>query len=254
MFRRSLLLFAGVLVATLGLWAQDAPYLTQEGWKPLLNGTNLEGWHAMDPTKPHEWVAARGIRFDRMYSPKALSFVGSAGDRMVNGKNGRTQNFVTDQKFGDIELYIEWMIPKGANSGVYLHGLYEIQILDSFGSQDLTTGDCAAVYHRWINNRPVGGSAPKVNAMLAPGNWQRYHIWFRAPRFDASGKKTENARFLLVMFNGVEVQRDVEVPEGTRAHMEIPEAATNPLMLQGDHGPVAFRNIYWRPLGEIPER
>ncbi len=250
MFRSSLLILA--------LWscasAQDPPYLIENGWKPLLNGTDLKGWRAQDSTKPHEWVAARGIRFDRMYNPKSLSPTSEPGDRMINGKAGRTQNIVTEEKFGDVELYVEFMIPKGANSGVYLHGLYEIQILDSYGSQDLTTGDCGAVYHQWINNKPVGGSAPRVNAMRPAGQWQNYHIWFRAPRFDASGKKVENARFLLVMFNGVMIQQNVEVPGGTRAHMDIPEAPTNPIMLQGDHGPVAFRNIYWRPLGELPER
>lgn len=234
--------------------AQDAPYLIQPGWKPLLNGTDLKGWHAMDPAKPHEWVAARGIKFDRMYSPKALGFTGDSGDRMINGKAGRTQNIVTDEKFGDMELYLEFMIPRGANSGVYLHGLYEIQILDSFGIADLTTGDCAAVYHEWVNGRPKNGEAPRVNAQRNAGEWQSYHIWFRAPRFDAAGKKVENARFLLVLFNGVMVHQNTEVPNPTRAHMEIPEAPANPLMLQGDHGPVAFRNIYWRPLGDLPER
>jgi len=243
-----------LLLAAGAALAQDAPYLTQPGWQPLLNGKDLAGWHAQDPAKPHEWVAAKGIRFDRMYSPKALGFVGDSGDRMINGRNGRTQNIVSDQKFGDIELYVEFMIPRGANSGVYLHGLYEVQILDSYGIQDLTTGDCGAIYHRWVNNRAEGGSAPRVNVQRQAGEWQRYHIWFRAPRFDSTGKKIENARFLRVMFNGVMIQENVEVPAGTRAHMDLAEAATNPIMLQGDHGPVAFRNLYWKPLGELPER
>ncbi|MBI4889736.1 MAG: DUF1080 domain-containing protein [Acidobacteria bacterium] len=250
MKRAALLLFA----LGLATFAQDAPYLIQPGWTPLLNGKDLTGWHAMDPSKPHEWAAARGIRFDRMYSPKALSFTADSGDRMINGKNGKTQNFVTDQKFGDIELYVEFMIPRGANSGVYLHGLYEIQILDRFGIADLTTGDCGAVYHEWVNGKPKNGAVPRVNAEKNAGEWQAYHIWFRAPRFDASGKKIENARFVRVMFNGVMIHDNVEVPNPTRAHMDIPEAATNPIMIQGDHGPVAFRNLYWRPIGELPER
>jgi hypothetical protein len=93
-----------------------------------------------------------------------------------------------------------------------------------------------------------------VNASRPPGHWQSYQIWFRAPRFDASGKKIENAKFIRVLFNGILVQENVEVDGGTRAHMEIPEAATNPLMLQGDHGPVAYRNIYWRPLRPLIDR
>lgn len=250
MIRAALLLISLCLAAL----AQDPPYLTESGWKPLLNGTDLKGWHAMDAAKPHEWAAARGIRFDRMYSPKALSFAGDSGDRMINGKAGRTQNIVTDEKFGDIELYLEFMIPRGANSGVYLHGLYEIQILDSFGIADLTTGDCGAVYHEWVNGKPKGGAVPRVNVQRNAGEWQTYRIWFRAPRFDGAGKKVENARFVRVMFNGVMIHDNVEVPNPTRAHMNSPEAATNPIMIQGDHGPVAFRNIYWRPLGELPER
>ena len=243
-----------LITLSLAAFAQDPPFLIQSGWQPLLNGKDLTGWHAMDTAKPHEWAVAQGIRFDRMYQPKALSFVGDSGDRMINGKNGRTQNIVTDQKFGDIELYLEFMIPRGANSGVYLHGLYEIQILDSFGIADLTTGDGGAIYHEWVNNKPKGGAVPRVNVWKNAGEWQSYRVWFRAPRFDASGRKTENARFLMVMLNGVMIHDNVEVPNPTRAHMNIPEAAANPLMIQGDHGPVAFRNIYWKPLGELPER
>jgi hypothetical protein len=97
----------------------------------------------------------------------------------------------------------------------------------------------------------VGGSAPRVNANRRPGEWQSYQVWFQGPRFDGSGKKTANAKFLKVVQNGVSVQENVEVDGGTRAHMNIPEAATNPLMLQGDHGAVAFRNLYWRPLRKL---
>jgi hypothetical protein len=174
---------------------------------------------------------------------------------MLNGPGGRTVNLVTDQKFGDMELYLEFMLAKGSNSGVYLHGLYEVQVFDSYGAiQPMTSSDGGAIYHRWIEEQGVGGSAPRVNASLPPARWQSYQIWFQGPRFDASGKKTSNAKFLRVIHNGFIVQENVEVEGGTRAHMEIPEAAQNPLMLQGDHGPVAYRNIYWRPLRPLIER
>ena len=175
--------------------------------------------------------------------------------RMINGPQGRTVNVVTDQKFGDSELYLEFMIAKGSNSGVYLHGLYEVQVFDSYGSTEkMTSSDCGGIYHRWIDNKGVGGSAPSRNASRRPGEWQSFQIWFRAPRFNAAGKKTSNARFLRVLHNGLSVQENVEVDGGTRAHMSIPEAATNPIMLQGDHGPVAYRHIYIRPLRPIIER
>ena len=147
------------------------------------------------------------------------------------------------------------MVAKGSNSGVYLHGLYEVQVFDSYGSEEpMTSSDGGGIYHKWINNQGVGGSAPSHNASRRPGEWQSYYILFRGPRFDAAGHKTENGRFLRVVHNGLTVQRNVEVDGPTRASMNIPEAATNPIMLQGDHGPVAYRNIYIRPLREIIER
>ena len=93
-----------------------------------------------------------------------------------------------------------------------------------------------------------------VNASRRPGEWQSFHIWFQSPKFDAGGKKIANAKFLRVLHNGLLVQKDVEVDGPTRAAMELPEAPMNPIMLQGDHGPVAFRNIYIRPLRRIINR
>jgi hypothetical protein len=171
-----------------------------------------------------------------------------AGDRILNGQNGKTVNLVSDRAFGDVELYLEFLIPKGSNSGVYLHGLYEVQILDSYGVANPGVHDCGAIYERWINNKGVGGTAPSRNASRPAGEWQSFQIWFRAPRFNASGRKIENARFLRVVHNGIQVQENVSVDGPTRAAMEITEAAENPLMLQGDHGPVAFRNMFIRPL------
>jgi hypothetical protein len=232
----------------------DPPSLIEEGWTPLLNGHDLSGWHGLGKAQS-DWFTATGIIWDRLLGPTRLSGIRGPGDRILNGSQGRTVNLVTDQKFGDAEVYLEFMLAKGSNSGVYLHGLYEVQIFDSFGSTEpITSSDCGGIYHRWIDNRGVGGSAPSRNACRRPGEWQSYHIWFRAPRFDASGRKAENARFLRVVFNGLSVQNNVEVDGPTRAAMDIPEAAINPLMLQGDHGPVAFRNICIRPLREIIER
>ena len=228
----------------------DPPFLIEDGWTPLLNGKDLSGWRGQDG-QPHEWFTTQAIRWERLLGPTRLIATPAPGGRMLNG-SGRTANLVSEQKHGDIELYLEFMISKGSNSGVYLQGLYEVQIFDSWGSDAaMKTSDGGAIYHRWINNQGVGGSAPKVNASRRPGEWQSYQIWFRAPRFDAAGKKTENARFVRVLHNGVLVQEEVELDGGTRAHMPHDEAPLNPLMLQGDHGPVAFKDIYWRPLREI---
>lgn len=228
----------------------DAPYLLEQGWRTLLNGRDLSGWTGQDG-KPHEWITAKAIWWDGVGAPKALGAKPEPGDRILNSLKGRTNNLVTTEKFGDIELYLEFLVPRGSNSGVYLQGLYEIQVFDSWGVAKPSTTDAGAIYHRWINEKPVGGSAPKVNASRRPGEWQSYQAWFRAPRFDASGKKTENAKFIRVLHNGVLVQENVEVDGGTRAHLNIVEAPTNQMMLQGDHGPVAYRNIYVRALREL---
>jgi hypothetical protein len=227
----------------------DPPYLLESGWTPLLNGRDLSGWKACDPAAKNEWYTTQFVRFERYLGPTQLNGRQAPSGTMLNGPTGRTANFCTDRTFGDVELYLEFMLAKGSNSGVYLHGLYEVQIFDSWGATAaLTSSDGGAIYHEWIDERGVGGSAPMVNAARRPGEWQSYQVWFRAPRFDATGKKTEPARFLRVLFNGQLVQKDVVVAGPTRAHLAIPEAAENPLMLQGDHGPVAFRNIYVRPL------
>ncbi len=234
----------------------DAPYVIEPGWTPLLNGKDLTGWHGMDPKAKNDWMTVRGVLWERLLGPTRLvPRNAEPSGKMLNGPNGRTINIVTDEKFGDVELYVEFMIAKGSNSGVYLHGLYEVQIFDSYGSDEhMTSSDGGGIYHRWINEQGAGGSAPKVNASRRPGEWQSYQIWFRGPRFDASGKKTENAKFLRVLHNGRLVQEDVDCEGPTRAAMNLPEAATNPIMLQGDHGPVAFQNIYVRPLRPLIHR
>jgi hypothetical protein len=232
----------------------DAPYLIEDGWKPLLNGRDLSGWRTQDG-KPLEWFTTPGVMWERLLGPTRLSGRAAPAGTIINSRTGRTSNLVTDEKFGDTELYLEFMVAKGSNSGVYLHGLYEVQIFDSYGSSEpITSSDAGGIYHQWIDNKGVGGSAPSRNASRRAGEWQSYQIWFRAPRFDASGRKTENAKFIRVLYNGLSIQNNVDCPGPTRAHMDHPEAATNPIMLQGDHGPVAFRNIYIHPLRPIIDR
>lgn len=227
----------------------DPPYVLEDGWQPLLNGKDLAGWKACEAGAKNEWYTTAFVRFERFLGPTQLNGRPAPSGVMLNGPAGRTANLCTARTFGDVELYLEFMLAKGSNSGVYLHGLYEIQIFDSWGSiEGMKTSDGGAIYHRWIENRGVGGSPPLVNASRRPGDWQSYQAWFRAPRFDATGKKVEPARFLRVLFNGLQVQKDVDVEGPTRAHLSIPEAAQNPLMIQGDHGPVAFRNVHVRPL------
>jgi hypothetical protein len=227
----------------------DPPHVLEAGWEPLLNGKDLSGWKACEAGAKSDWYTTAFVRFEPFLGPTQLNGRRAPSGVMLNGPTGRTANLCTERTFGDVELYLEFMLAKGSNSGVYLHGLYEIQIFDSWGSiEGMKTSDGGAIYHRWIENRGVGGSPPLVNASRRPGEWQSYQAWFRAPRFDAAGRKLEPARFLRVLFNGVPVQKNVEVEGPTRAALSLPEGTQNALMIQGDHGPVAFRNVYVRPL------
>lgn len=222
----------------------DPPFLYQTGWRPLLNGRNLDGWHAASQ-KPNEWVTTRAVTWRRIFDPRRLTFTPAEGDRIINGKEGRTVDLMSDERFGDCELYLEFMLSAASNSGVYLNGMYELQIFDSYGHVgDLMPGDNGAIYRLWDN---TGGWPPRINASRPPGAWQSLHIWFRAPRFEG-GKKVANARFLRVLLNETLVQEDVEVAAPTGSHDNRIETPTGPLLLQGDHGPVAFRNMYIRPL------
>jgi hypothetical protein len=224
----------------------DPPYLTEEGWRPLLNGRDLSGWHPI-AASPDPWFTTRGVFWKRIWNPKFLVAKSGPGDRIVNGKEGKAANLVTDERFADFELYLEFLIARGSNSGVYLHGQYEVQIFDSFGyNGPLMVGDCGGIYE----SEQGGGSPPALNASHAPGEWQSFRIWFQAPRFDAFGKKTSNAVIRRVLLNDSVIQQNVEVANPTISHLNILEATTNPLMLQGDHGPVAFRNIYIKESGK----
>jgi hypothetical protein len=215
MQRREFVLLAGGIAPLFGA-----------GATPLFDGKSLAGWVPQDG-KPQRWTVANGL--------------------LTNGPEGKINNIVSTGTFGDIELYAEFQIPKGSNSGIYLSGSYEVQIFDSFGKDTITSADGGSIYHRWIDGKPLGGSTAKVNASKAPGEWQSYLIQFRTPRFQG-GKKTANAKFVKVVYNGKLVQENVECEGPTRSAMNIPEAATGPIMIQGDHGAVAFRKLEWRAL------
>ena len=223
----------------------DPPYLTEPGWRPLLDGRSLKGWHA-DGNVAHEWFNTYSVTWRRIFSPTHLTAKAGTGDRIVNGKDGKTANLVTDEKFGSFELYLEFLLAKGSNSGVFLHGLYEVQIFDSFGFDGpLQVGDCGGIYEQPEGG---GGSPPSRNAARPPGDWQSLRIWFQAPQFDSAGKMIARPKILRVVLNDVPVQENFILPGPTLSHLNIQPAATNPIMLQGDHGPVAFRNIYVKPL------
>ena len=120
-----------------------------------------------------------------------------------------------------------------------------MQLLDSWGVQVPKFSDIGGIYRNWETEQGkiYMGKAPLSNPAKAPGLWQKFKISFRAPRFDATGKKIENARFVYIDLNGVRIHDNVEVPLPTGGPIENNEKPTGPLMIQGDHGPVAIRNI-----------
>ncbi len=190
----------------------------------LFDGKNLDAWRCRDGAA--KWTIADGAM-------------------QVNG----TGTIETTATFGDCQLHVEWAAPNPAkgdsqhrgNSGVFLFGRYEVQILDSFENVTYADGQAAALY---------GQKPPLVNACRPPGEWQSYDILFRAPRFAGDGSLASPAR-VTVLHNGVVVHLD-EPMLGQTAHKALAKYArhgeTGPIQLQ-DHGdPVRFRNIWVRPL------
>lgn len=210
----------------------------------IKSGQELRAWR--DPVAQWQPVADATLKPD---DPKRLDGKPGSG-AIYNGPDGRTRNLLTKQEFGDAELHVEFLISKGSNSGVYLMGRYEVQVYDSFGKQkDEYPGiECGGIYSRWIDNQRVEGHSPRVNASKPAGEWQTFDITFRAPRFDPAGHKTANATFVKVLHNGQLVHENVQVTGPTRAAAFNDEKPTGPLMLQADHGPVAYRNIRVTPI------
>ena len=153
----------------------------------------------------------------------------------------------TKESFGSFQLHLEWMVPANydgpwynrGNNGVSIHGLYEIQIFDSFNEKWAPDGQCAAVY---------GQTPPHVNACRAPGEWQSYDIAFRAPVLD--GEKVMGPARITMFHNGVLVHINPEI-YGATSHLQLPrplKAAQGPIALAGHDCPVRFRNIWIRKL------
>lgn len=210
----------------------------------LISGEGLESWAG----DTGDWVNAGDALLDPEDPQRLIARPGTGV--LVNGPDGRTKHLISKVEHGDVNVHVEFMVSRGSNSGVYLQGRYEIQILDSYGKKRLTYSDCGAIYHRYDEVKRKGweGHPPRLNASREPGEWQSFDIAFQAPRFDAEGNKTANAKFLRVMHNGQVIHENVEVTGPTRGSRWPDETPRAPLMLQGDHGPVAYRNVILTPL------
>ncbi len=238
-------LLAGLLGLPLTLAAEEADPKLTEVWEPepamvvpgagaappsdaivLFDGSDLAAWQHADG-RDAEWVVADG----------AMTVAPKSGD------------IQTRQGFGDVQLHVEWATPSvvegedqgRGNSGVFLQGLYEVQVLDSYDNRTYSNGQAASLYKQHI---------PLVNASRAPGEWQSYDIVFAAPRFADDGS-VERPAFVTVFHNGVLVQNHVEL-RGPTVYRGQPEYAAHadrlPIKLQDHSNPVRYRNIWVREL------
>ena len=194
----------------------------------LFDGSNLNAWRS-DDSSAAKWIVRDGY---------------------VEVKPG-AGTLVSARGFGDVQLHIEWATPavvKGegqerGNSGVFLMGIYELQVLDSYQNDTYPDGQAGAIY---------GENPPLVNATRPPGQWQSYDVVFRRPHFTANGTLESPAR-MTVFLNGVLIQDNFELVGPTANQARPPykaHADKLPLKLQ-DHGnPVRYRNIWIR---ELPE-
>lgn len=192
----------------------------------LFDGKNLNAWESKNEGKPAAWKVENGY----------MEVVARTGD------------IQTKQEFEDFQLHIEWSAPTvivgegqgRGNSGVFLQGIYEVQVLDSYESKTYSNGQAAAIYKQ---------AMPLVNATVAPGEWNVYDIIYKAPRFNEDGIKVASGT-VTVLHNGVVVQNH-HILSGTTPYIGLPQNPAHgpgPIALQ-DHGnPVRYRNIWIREL------
>ena len=196
-----------------------------------LNGKDLSNWTTKEPTSRNHWQIGKAV----LKQQDKQQIVANKGGKALINTQGRGVDIYTLQKFSDVRIELEVMVPKGSNSGIYVMGEYEVQVFDSFGKQNLNGGDMGAIY---------GAAPPRTNAQTKAGTWNKYVIDFRAPRFDDTGKRTEKARFIKVELNGKTLHENVDMSGPTPSGVTGKEtSAGGPLMFHGDHGPVALRNI-----------
>lgn len=193
-----------------------APVLTKaekaEGFRPLFDAQTLNGWQLRRPDGTQSWLVENGMLINRLEHTK--------------GKvTGHGTDLVSNEKFRDFVIRYDFVIPPGANSGVYLRGRHEIQIFDDYGKKPELGGN-GAIY----NVSPAA-----LMASRKPGEWQSVEARIVGDK-------------ITVILNGVTIQDGVACNKGTGSHLDDNVDQPGPILLQGDHGEVAFRNIRIHPL------
>ncbi len=215
------------------VWEPEPPKVTPgEAGAPPSDAIVLFDGKSLD-----EWVAAR--------DGSKAGWTVSDGHMTVKPRTG---DIMTKREFGDFQLHIEWRAPSEVsgegqgrgNSGVFLQGRYEVQVLDNYDNRTYSNGQAGSIYKQ---------SLPLVNACRPPGEWQAYDIIYTAPRFNEDGIRVSPGH-VTVLHNGVVVQNHTEI-EGTTEYIGRPKNIAHgkaPLRLQ-DHGNlVSYRNIWIREL------
>lgn len=246
------MLYRSGRVLIMALLAVAGPALGQQGGSPARLPPDTISLRDLTEFRAPvgSWRVVGGAVADRARANR-LSVEEGDGVLATVAAPGAGQNLATAWEHGDIELDLEFMMPRGSESGIFLQGRYEVQLADSWGKRIPTYGDAGAISPRVDAGRQgsdglAGGHPPRVNASLAPGLWQTLRVEFRAPRFDAQGRKTANARFTRVLLNGVQIHNNVEIPGPTRGAPLAQESATGPLVLEGSAGPIVFRDIRYK--------
>lgn len=205
--------------------------------------------HIHHETEP-EKKSKRKKRRKAKELPHPVRVQAGTGILFNNYSSTQKDHLLTKWEHGDIKLELEVLIPKGSNSGIYLQGRYELQIKDSWGVLHPSSSDFGGIHRNWEEepSQVFLGITPLSNPAKAPGLWQKLKIHFEAPKFDEAGQKIANAKFVTVELNGQLIHTNVEVPLPTGGPISKVETAMGPLMIQGDHGPMAFRNIKYQLL------
>jgi hypothetical protein len=224
---------------------------------PMLPG---QIYRVHDAARPHPPVVTPAPSLGGAPSDAVVIFAGSdlshwtSARQLWKVENGYMEvvpnsgNLRTKETFGDVQLHVEWAAPaevrgtsqNRGNSGIFLQGRYEVQVLDSFENPTYADGQAGAIYGQW---------PPLVNPVRQPGEWQAYDIVFEAPRFD--GATLVKPAYLTVFLNGVLVHHRKELM-GPTVHRALPAYAPQPpedsLVLQDHQQPVRYRNIWIRRL------
>ncbi len=228
-----------VVVLALIWLAAPLAVLADGRTRELFNGKDLSGWKLKGEASGSYWKVGQA----KLDPANPAKFVVTSGRELINHKGsasrGRGVDIYSEFKHGTGRIEVEVMVPKGSNSGVYVQGEYEIQVYDSWGVEKPRPLDIGAIY---------GAAPPRVNAAKKPGVWQKLVIDFEAPRFGADGKVVRKARFVRVSLNGVTIHEGVEMAGPTPGGLTGKEHAKGPILLQGNHGSVSYRNLKFTPM------